>query len=108
MLSWVTRFGERRRDAVDLMIATPVNHLRGQSIRDIFDAASIQSTPKALGQLLRHVLPSLDQDSFYSHAELRSAVELLSASGKVAVADLRTIREHALRLGCSDAGDWVP
>jgi hypothetical protein len=108
MLSWVTRFGERRRDAVDLMIATPVNHLRGQSIRDIFDADSIQSTPKALGQLLRHVLPSLDQDSFYSHAELRSAVELLSASGKVAVADLRTIREHALRLGCSDAGDWVP
>jgi hypothetical protein len=107
MLAWVAAFGERRSDAIDLMVQTPVQITRSWALDGFLKPEVLSSSPKPLAKLLAHVLAMTSPAGFYLQGELKGAVATLEASGELTVEELRPICEQALKFGCTDAGEWL-
>ena len=107
MLGWIFLFIDHRQEAIERMTRTPVDLSESPGLYDFFQVQNFGSDQSILADLLIHILPTINRSNFYWHTELKTVFEALRNSNNVAIAKLRGLCEEAIRLGCTDARDWL-
>jgi hypothetical protein len=107
MLEWTILFGERRDEAILLMLRTPLSLGQEWDLNDFFGPELIEARPEIMTRLFLHFLPTVTANWSHKEPELRRAVELLKSSGMVPSEKLQKMCTEAIRLGCPDAGGWL-
>jgi hypothetical protein len=102
MAAWVVHLDDAIDEAVDLAVSVPAGlEQHGDVLHDL--STHVERAPAAYARLLAHLLDGT-QRPFWGCRDLKGILSHLR--GQAAEADIRRIREQALRLECGGAADW--
>jgi hypothetical protein len=102
LASWAVHLEDAIGEAVDLAVAAPAGlEQHGDDLHDL--SKHVQRAPAAYARLLAHLLAGTNPPFWGCHY-LPGIVSQIR--GRSNDEDIRRIREHGLRLGCTGAADW--
>jgi hypothetical protein len=103
MAPWAICLTESLEEGVRLATATPAGLAEHSLLLQKLTSERIDQAPSPIAKLVSHLLRGTQAPFYYCHEIQRIVHELTNGAE---AEDLSTIREQALRLGCTDAPQW--